>query len=180
MRLYCPEEGGHPVNVRFQPSAGERFCPEHGTPLRTADPSKPRTSQRIGRKESAAETRARQRFNRVVCEWPCFFRRHRDGHRCTYPLDAHHLVPKRFLRQRLVLDEAELLEVLYNPLIGAPLCRAAHDAVERGAERIYFEELSAECVEFVGSLPDFVLLRLEDDCPHREAAGSAASGRSTP
>ena len=31
--LHCPE-GDHQVKVGFKPTAGERFCPEHGCPLR--------------------------------------------------------------------------------------------------------------------------------------------------
>lgn len=167
MKLYCPEDDGHLVKVGFKPSAGERFCPDHGCALRAAAPKR----RGSGRSESEAERRARMSFNRAVCEWPCFFQRHREGHHCTFPLDAHHLIPKQFIRQRLeVPDEAELLAVLYHPLIGAPLCRAAHEAVERGGDRIYWEELSEECIRFVAGLPEFMTLRLEEECPKREVA----------
>lgn len=55
-----------------------------------------------------------------------------------------------------------------RPLIGAPLCRyGAHEPVEKGTDRIYWEDLSEECLEYVGSLPDFMLLRLELECPKR-------------
>lgn len=168
MKLWCREDDGHLVTVRMQPSPGERYCPDHGCPL--VPMPKERKPAGVGRRESSAETRARQAFNRAVCEWPCFFQRHREGHTCAYPLDAHHLVPKQFLRLRLELPEDELLEVLYNPLIGAPLCRSAHNAVEARADFIYRDELSPECLRFVASLPSFVLIRLEEQCPSRKAA----------
>jgi hypothetical protein len=95
---------------------------------------------------------------------------HGDGkHHCSGPKDAHHLIPKNFIRQRFrgLLPEDELLEILFNPLIGAPLCRKAHDAVEAGSDRIYWQDLTDECLEYVGSLPDFMLLRLERECLKR-------------
>jgi hypothetical protein len=161
--MLCPD-GDHEVKVRWNASAGERFCPTHGCALRSL-PKKRSTGRRS---ESAAETRARQAFNQTVCAYPCFFQRYREGHVCDYPLDAHHLVPKQFLRQRLGdRPEEELLEVLYNPLIGAPLCRAAHNSVESRADHIFWDELSADCVRFVTALPAFVLIRLETESPRR-------------
>lgn len=55
--------------------------------------------------------------------------------------------------------------VLFNPKIGAPLCRKAHDRIESGADQIYWEDLTDDCIEYVFSLPDFVALRLEEECP---------------
>jgi hypothetical protein len=96
---------------------------------------------------------------------------HGDGkHRCGGGrLDAHHLVPKDFLRKRFqgILPESELVAILFNPKIGAPLCRKAHDRIEAGFDRIYWEDLTEECVEYVFSLPDFMALRLEEECPKR-------------
>ncbi len=94
-----------------------------------------------------------------------------DGkHHCRGPKDAHHVIPKDFIRQRFrgLISEEELLAILFNPLIGAPLCRyGAHEPVEKGTDRIYWQDLSEECLEYVGSLPDFMLLRLELECPKR-------------
>lgn len=93
-----------------------------------------------------------------------------DGrHHCSGPKDAHHLIPKQFIRQRFeaVLPEPEFVAILFNPKIGAPLCRKAHDQITLGADRIYFEDLSEECLEYVGSLPDFMLMRLELEAPKR-------------
>lgn len=93
-----------------------------------------------------------------------------DGkHRCTKPKDAHHLVPQRFTRKmfKAVLPEDQFVAILHNPLIGASLCRKAHDAIEAKQDRIYWEDLTPECIEYVGSLPDFVLIELERQCPKR-------------
>lgn len=95
-----------------------------------------------------------------------------DGrHHCSDRKDAHHLIPKDFIRQRYrgIANEEQLLAVLFSPLIGAPLCRKAHDAIEAGSDRIYWEDLSEECLEYVSCLPDFMLLRLERECPKRLA-----------
>ncbi len=162
-----------------------------------------REAQRSQRRESKAERAARQHFNEVVKARPCFFRGRRDcarcegkgivaplnslvrfspcpdcrgggHHRCDGPKDAHHLIPKQFIRQRLSdWPEDKLLAVLFNPLIGAPLCRGAHDAIERGSERIYWEDLTEEALEYVSGLPDFMLLRLEGECPKREQGAAA-------
>jgi hypothetical protein len=161
MQLYCPE--GHEVKVRFQPTAGERFCPEHGCPLRS-----PQRQRSGGKSESGAERRARMAFNRAVCEWPCFFQRHREGHHCSFPLDAHHLVPKEWIKRELDLPEDELIAVMYNPLIGAPLCRGAHQSVEARTQFIYFNELSPECIEFCER--HGMLGRLEIESPQRKTA----------
>jgi hypothetical protein len=93
-----------------------------------------------------------------------------DGkHHCTKPKDAHHLVPQRFTRKmfKAVLPEDQFVAILHNPLIGAPLCRKAHDAIEAKQDRIYFEDLTPECIEYIGTLPDFVLIELERQCPKR-------------
>lgn len=94
-----------------------------------------------------------------------------DGrHHCDGPKDAHHLVPKDFLRRmfKAVLPEPEFVAILHNPKLGAPICRKAHEAIESGKDRIYFEDLSDACLEYVSTLPDFVLIRLENECPKRE------------
>jgi len=162
--LYCPE-GKHEVKVAFQPKPGERYCPDHGCHLQPL-PKKP-SANLGGRRESGAETRARQRFNRAVCRRPCFFQRHREGHRCAFPLDPHHLVPKEWMRRELDLPEDELIAVMYDPVIGAPLCRAAHQAVEARTDFIYWDELELEAVEFCER--HGMLGRLELESPQREA-----------
>jgi hypothetical protein len=161
-----------------------------------------------GRRESAAERKARDHFNETVKAWPCFFTWNErpcggcdglgeinlyfcgqpagpaicpecrgDGkHHCSGRKDAHHLLPKQFIRRRLSdWPEDELLAVLFNPLIGAPLCRAAHEAVEARTDFIHWDELNPECITYVSSLPDFMLLRLEEECPKRSLAGMEQS-----
>jgi len=166
--------------------------------------------KRTRRRETAAEKRARRHFNGTVKSWPCWFSWHRDceqcegnggeldpiaeawaecpvcegdgRHHCTYPKDAHHLVPKAFLRQRFeaILPEDRFVAILFNPLIGAPLCRKAHDAIESGADRIYWEDLSPECLEYVGSLPEAVQMRLELECPKRPTQRQTEGSVATP
>jgi hypothetical protein len=174
-------------------------------PASASKPRRP--LKRTQRRETAAERRARDHFNDVVKSWRCWFSKHRPcglchgggeirshagygatwmtcfecggvgKHNCTYPKDAHHLIPKDFIRQRYrgIASEEKLLAVLFNPLIGAPLCRKAHDAIEAGSDHIYWEDLSEECLEYVSGLPDFMLLRLERECPKREAVSADAS-----
>jgi hypothetical protein len=174
MKLYCPEDGGHVFKVGGNPPPGERVCPVHrGDHCNPPPPATDNLSSlsRSRRSESAAERRAREDFNRAVMQWPCFFHRHREDHVCDYPLDAHHLIPKDFIRLRFSeLEEEELLPILFNPLIGAPLCRLAHNQVEGRVDYIYFEELSPELLAYVGGLPDFMQMRLEEESPKREVA----------
>lgn len=173
---------------------------------RSAGTGKRPTLKRTQRRETAAEKKARLRFNKVVKGWPCWFGATRpceecggtgcwsdwngeeggggtcglcegDGkHRCSGIKDAHHLIPKDFIRQRFrgLLPEDELLEILFNPLIGAPLCRKAHDAITSKSDRIYWQDLTDECLEYVGSLPDFMLLRLERECLKRPERSEVA------
>lgn len=195
MRLYCPEEGGHEVKVRFQPSQGERFCPDHRClllPLSVAKRSK--AMGRVGRRESSTEERARKHFNAVVTARRCYFsdttfagEPRRPGHKCRYPLDSHHLIPKEWMRRELDLPEDELIAVMFNPLVGAPLCRAAHDAVECRTDFIYLEEIDDDlidlCERFDRQHPGCrsLLARLEIESPKQEeqALHTAAPGRST-
>lgn len=145
-QLYCPE-GEHEVKVRFQPSAGERYCPEHGCSLR---PLPKKTGGLGSRRESPQEAAARKHFNAVITAKRCFYSERvdgearRPGHVCTYPLDAHHVVEKQWLRREFGdLPEDELIAIVFNPVIGAPLCRAGHENVKR--LRIHWHELSDEC-----------------------------------
>lgn len=153
--LYCPtcEE-----SYRVGSKRGERFCPEHpDTELQT--PRK-KSSSNPGRKGTAAFDRARRQFNNIVCAERCFFSTRdeydeprRPGHRCSYPLDAHHLVPKQFVTANFSdLPPDAYLAIIFNPLIGAPLCRRAHDQVTLHHESIHWEELRVEAIEFCESV----------------------------
>lgn len=99
-----------------------------------------------------------------------------DGrHHCSGEKDAHHVIKKQFIRRmfQAVLPEPAFVAILFNPRIGAPLCRyGSHEPVEKGQARIYWEDLSEECIEYVGSLPDFMLIELERQCPKRSAVAA--------
>jgi hypothetical protein len=179
VKLLCPD-GKHEVKVRFNPAPGERFCPEHGCSLVKPPKSMRGQSQREG---LPGEKAARGRFRSVVTQRPCFFldrdemgERRRPDHSCTYPLDAHHLLPKGWLRRELDLPPEDLVAVMWNPIIGAPLCRAAHEAVERGVAYIYRDELEPDLVAFCERFDTqnpgqrSLLERLFLECPEREVA----------
>jgi hypothetical protein len=148
-KLWCPE-GEHEVKVAFQPSAGERYCPQHNVHLQPL-PKKP---SGLGmRQESSAETVARKRFNDAVKAERCFYSERIDGearrrgHVCTYPLDAHHIVEKQWIRREYGdLPEDELITIVFDPRIGTPLCRGGHENVK--SLRIYWHEVSDECKLF--------------------------------
>lgn len=178
MNLFC-REGDHLVKVRTNPVPGERFCPDHGCEL-VRPPRELRSKSKAG---LPGEQAARRRFRQVVCAHPCFFLdyteagdRRRPDHKCTYPLDAHHLIPKGWIKRELSLPPDELLALMFNPIIGAPLCRGAHEAVERGADFIYRDELAPDliafCERFDAQHPDerSLLERLHLDSPVREPA----------
>lgn len=181
MKLLCPD-GGHEVKVRFNPAPGERFCPEHGCSLIKPPKSSGLNSAR--REGLPGEAAARSRFAQVVKQRPCFFldvdeygERRRPDHVCTYPLDAHHLIAKGWIRRELSsMPDDELVELMWNPLIGAPLCRGAHNQVERGTGFVYRDELNpdliAYCERFDAQHPEqrSILERLYLDCPVRKAA----------
>lgn len=155
--MLCPEDGGHEVRVGAK--RGERFCPDHGTELR--QPRK-QITRVPGRKGTASYDRARRYFNNEVCGKRCFFadvdefgEPRRPDHRCSYPLDGHHLVGKSWLEGNFPdLPEQDFLAIIFNPLIGAPLCRRAHDPVTINADYIYRHELRFEAIEFCESVDD--------------------------
>lgn len=172
MKLYC-RCGAKPYRTRrFNVDSDEWTCTECGGRRSTTDPAKPR--KQLGGSsssdESRSETEARQRFNEIVCSWPCFFKVHRKGHQCAGRKDAHHLVPKDWIRNQHLSDlpEDELLRVLYAPIIGAPLCRAAHVVAEARTDFIFWEELDPECIEFCQR--HGMVGRLELESPRRRAA----------
>ena len=155
-KLYC-NVGDHEVKVSSQRHRGERFCPEHPDCELRQLPKKKGTRASI--KNTAAYGRANQAFNAVVCSERCYFGDlteegdpRRPGHTCRYPLDGHHLVSKDWILQHFAdLPLRDLLAILFDPRIGAPLCRVAHDQVEYSSAPdtcIYFDELRIECIEF--------------------------------
>jgi hypothetical protein len=168
-------------SANFHAQPWERMCPKCNVP---AEPSLKASSGSGGgpvqRRESAAERLARQEFNRLVCEWPCWARDHREGHTCRGPKDAHHLVPKSWIADTFGdLSEPALLEIKYAPIIGAPACRTFHDALENRSQLIHWHELDDEAKEFCTRIDEkhsgrpSMLARLELESPKREAATTA-------
>ncbi len=150
-RYHCPNghtwQGRSSLSPQFSPA--ELRCPTCGAA------AEPKLRQSGGRRNAlqAAEppviAEAHRRFTALVTEWPCWARTHRPGHRCWGPVDPHHLVPAAWIRQTFSdLPDDELAAILYEPAIGAPLCRAFHDAVETRAEVIHWHELDDECKLF--------------------------------
>lgn len=150
-------------------SAAERAAREHFNETVKAWPCWFRLHRYCERCEGTGIGKLTWRAETGTTAHTCDSCRGTHRHVCEGPKDAHHLIPKQFIRQRFeaVLPEPEFVAILFNPKIGAPLCRKAHDRIESGADRIYFEDLSDECLEYVGSLPDFMLMRLELKCPKR-------------
>lgn len=148
------------------------------------------------RRETPAEREARLAFNEIVLaqEGGCFFadfteagEPRRPGHVCSGDLDAHHLVEKQWIRRFFGdLPGDELLAILFAPIIGAPLCRAAHEPVTRRMARIYFDELDSDLIDECRRIDEryalpsrpSLLARLEIECPKREAALPASEGSS--
>lgn len=151
---------------------------------RSSSPSQSKELKRTQRREGPAEKKARDNFNEAVTDWPCFFSRWRQPHKCNGLKDAHHLVEKQWIRRNYAdLPEAKLAAILFDPRIGAPLCRyAAHDPITRKVARIYWDELTEECIEFcrevdgrylnlktpAGIRRQSMLIRLEQECPKRK------------
>lgn len=174
---------GHQWKTRFQPVPSELRCPEDGCGL----PAEPMLKARsggpgLGTPESRPLADAHARFSGLVTEWPCFFadavegRRRRPGHNCWGPKDPHHLIPARFIRAHYGdLPDPELADILYAPIVGVPLCRAAHDAVERHSDYVYWHELDpeliAQCQEWERRYPDrkSLLEQLRLESPVKEA-----------
>lgn len=130
-------------------------------------PPKRRGSGLRQSRKSDAERRAEAAFRQEVCSYGCFFAAHRPGHVCQGRLQAHHLLPKRAIRNELRGEpEARLIEILYAPVIGAPLCAHAHHLVEMRREYIWWDELTQACIEFCKQIGMEGRLRLA--CPERE------------
>lgn len=135
-------------------------------------PPKRRGSGLRQSRKSEAERRAEAAFRQEVCSYGCFFAAHRDGHTCSGRLQAHHLLPKQAIRNELRGEsEARLIEILYAPVIGAPLCAHAHHLVEMRQAYIYWDELTDACKTFCESIGMGGRLRLA--CPEREEGHGA-------
>jgi hypothetical protein len=188
--------GGHSwTSQGFKPTTGEQFCPECGAHAL----ANLKQSSGGGLKadvETDAHREARLEFDRLVCEWPCWARDHRPGHRCRGPKDAHHLIAKSWIESHFSdLPELDYLEIKYAVIIGASACRFEfHDALESHVDYVYWHELDDELKVFCkrmderwGDVPQpsgakrpslFERLRIESP-PKTKGAALAASGRSS-
>jgi hypothetical protein len=183
-------QGRSSFSAGFHPS--EMRCPECGCA------SEPKLKQSSGRRnavqaaEPPAIAEAHDRFTTLVTEWPCFFtdkvagNPRRPGHHCWGRKDPHHLVSADWMRRTFTgLSDVELADILYAPVIGVPLCRVAHEAVERAiSEHIYWHEVDDEAKEFCKQVDErygreSMLERLRLECPQQDEAPSAASERSS-
>ncbi len=133
-------EGKSSLSRKFHSS--ELRCPECGSQNEPGMKSRARS-------ESPAVAEAHTRFSELVTEWPCWAKSHRSGHRCWGPVDPHHLVPAEWIRRTFAdLPDDDLALILYEPVIGAPVCRAYHEALENRSEVIAWHELDDEAKIF--------------------------------
>lgn len=87
-------------------------------------------------------------------------------HRCTGPLQAHHCIKQQWLRTHissLELSEAEIIEFIWNPLIGATACEELHSGHTSRLHPIPFHWLPNRVVDYCAALdpPLTHLLRRE-------------------
>ena len=104
---------------------------------------------------------ARWDFESAVLEEPCLFRQTRPDHVCRGVRDAHHVIPKQYLRQRF----PGRWGVIYDPAVGVTLCRAAHEAVTRHSDYVFWDEVPQRVIDFAEARG--ILQRLERECPKR-------------
>lgn len=171
-------KGKSSLSKAFDPA--ELICPKCEAPAETFNG----TGQSSLRKaESGVLAEAHARFTTLVTEWPCFFADRANGvlrrpdHSCWGRKDPHHLIPARFIKAHYGdLPDPELADILYAPIIGVPLCRRAHDAVERHSDYVYRHELDpaliVQCQEWERRYPDrrSLLEQLRLESPVREVA----------
>lgn len=169
-------KGKSSLSPGFHPS--ETRCPECG------EAAEPKMKQGGGRNgiqavESPEIAEAHTRFSQLVTEWPCWAKTHRPGHRCWGPVDPHHLVPASWIRHTFSdLPDDELALILYEPVIGAPVCRAYHEALENRSEVIAWHELDDEAKLFCKRIDErypghqSMYERLKLESPVREAVST--------
>lgn len=143
--------GRSSLSKKFSPA--ELRCPEPECGLQ-AEPKLKQGSGFRADNETSARREARDAFNAAVLHHGCFYSAYRSptgkprrvDHVCTYPIDAHHMVEKQWIEANYAdLEEADLLAILFDPRLGAPLCRLGHEGVK--TLRIYWDEVSPEAKE---------------------------------
>jgi hypothetical protein len=158
------------LSPRFDPAVLQ--CPE--CPARAETFANRKSGRSAGTSTSPLERDLHKRFTELVTEWPCFFsdkvdgQPRRPGHECWGRLDPHHLVPVDHMVKQLGLGP----EIVFDPIIGVPLCRRAHDAVEIRSDFVYWHELDPECIAFCRKHK--LLSRLKIESPKRTKGTSRA------
>lgn len=203
MKLYCSVNEAHntPQKIyrtrEFNRAPDETHCPQFDTDTgeicggrletgmeRNARRKAARSNGRL-RERTDAESRAAEEFHDRVAPSGemCWAKIARKDHVCRGHLEAHHILPVDFWRQRFGdLPEEKLLALMYAPIIGAPLCGGFHADITPGVggrrDRIYFDELDRELIEHCERLDleypgRGVLARLQLECPIREPTPNA-------
>jgi hypothetical protein len=195
MKLYCSKNEDHNAPRRIYKTEEFNRLP-HETNCRQVDPetgeicdgrfetgmernARKKAARRSGRlrDQSDAESRAAEEFHEIVAPSGevCWAKEARSGHVCRGNVEAHHIIEASWWRSAFGdLPEEELLKLVYNPVVGAPLCSGFHaDVTPRvGGKRdhIYFAELDRELIEHCERLDleypgRGVLARLQHECP---------------
>jgi hypothetical protein len=145
---------------------------------RNARKSASRNNGRL-RYQSDAESRAAEEFHQIVVSLGCWAKEKREGHVCTGHIQAHHVMEAQWWRRVFGdLPEEELIALVYDPVIGAPLCGGFHAGVTAKRETIHFHELDRELIEHCERLDlkypgRGVLARLRLECsPVRTEVGT--------
>lgn len=171
----CPS--GHRWRTCFQPSPRELFCKECGEGAVPALKAASNRRNALQVAEAPVVADAHLRFTQLVTEWPCWAKENRRGHICWGDIDPHHLVPAGFIRSAFSdLRPDEMAEILYEPVLGAPVCRSFHEALENRSEVIHWHELDDEVKLFCKRIDErfpghqSMLARLELESPAERRA----------
>lgn len=172
-------KGPSSLSRKFEPA--DLICRECGLSADTKLKANGNRRNAVQAAEPPAIAEAHLRFTALVTEWPCFLadqvagKPRRPDHRCWGRKDPHHLVPADTIRRVFGdLPDVELADILYAPILGVPLCRDGHEAVERGvSEHIYWQEVDDEAKEFCRRIDErypgreSMYSRLQIECPVR-------------
>ncbi len=107
----------------------------------------------MARRETKNEKAARFNFYKDVLErWGGCWMTPVVAHHCDGPIDPAHLLPKQRLRaiakDRYPEDEERQYKMIWGPMNGIPLCRAAHHKLDNGFIRLSWEQLPREARDY--------------------------------
>lgn len=92
----------------------------------------------------------------------CLFAETRPAHRCSGPLERHHLIQKSFLRREFPGQ----FDVIWAPAIAVNLCQSGHQQVTVAHTRVRWLELPVKVIAWSEELG--IAWRLELECPKAE------------